>query len=356
MKNLINNGVLMRLYKFAFKSIVFLFVLFAFMLATKFTHEKADPYLTDKYYHAWLSDLSTVALYTDSTVSNIIFIAANTIKAPEPIAHASALIVTSFLGNNPELVLNIFSIGIIALLVFSMNMDKKKLAVQSMLLILFVFFSFYWFVLFNITHRLKIAVLFLVLSFIFASKNKQKTASWFFVFSVLSHFSIVLVAPFLYTLRRDKYITPIYSAYDFFLKLSISLLLITFFLIFSVTDSKDFEPLLNLIRNKTYFMYDVLKYALLPLLLFFILALKPLENKFLYKNRKLLGGLVMSAIIIYFGTSRVLMLIHVTISMIVFFNPKILRVNSEFKVHQFAVIFWVFIAYDIFKYVTSIVV
>ena len=354
--NLINNGMLMRIHKCAFKSIVFFFVLFGFMLVTNFNHEQTDPYLTDKFYHAGLSDLSTVALYTDNTVSNIIFIAANTIKAPEPMAHASALLVTWFVGNNPELVLHIFSIGIIALLVFSMNMDKRKLAVQSILLILFVSFSFYWFVLFNITHRLKIAVFFLVLSFIFASNNKRKIASWLFVFSVLSHFSIVLIAPFLYILRRDEYITPISSAYEFFLQLSLCLLLTTLFLMFSVADTKDFGPLLNLIQNKTYFMYDVLKYALIPLLLFLILAIKPIENRFLVKNRKLLGGLVMSAIIIYFGTSRVLMLIHIAISMIVFFNPQILRINSNFKVHQFAVVFWVFIAYDIFKYVTSIVV
>lgn len=346
----------MKVYKYLFKFLVSILVLACLLTATYLNFEHTDPYLTDKYYHAWLSGLASISLFSEGVLGQVIFVAAKTIKAPEPVPHFLAFITTQVFNFKPENILHLFSVLILVLLSFSISHKKKEIVVQLLLLFLISAMSFYWFVLFNITHRLKISILFLILSFIFAYHKKKRAASWFFVLSVFSHFSILLIAPFLYMLNKDKLVTPISSAYQVFIQILTCIGVMIIYLSLGVDDVTDFEPLINLIRNKTYFLFEILEYTVIPILVIFALALNKIENNLLFKHRNIFGAIAMAAIMLYFGTSRVLMLIHVTITIVVFFNPKILRIKTGFRLHHFVIYFWIFLAYDLYKYTTTTII
>lgn len=342
----------MCISKNLFKIFVLINILSVFFVSSYLNFERSDPYLTDKYYHAWLSGLGEISNFGLATLSQVIYIAADTIKAPEPIANFLVLVTVQLLNISPEKILFLYSVLTLILIVFSISLKKKEIMGQLLLLFLIAGISYYWFVLFNITHRLKLAVLLLIISFIFAKKGKDTAASLLFVFSVFTHFSIFLVAPIIYILNREKYVTPISSAYRVTLQMVVCMLGVFGAIALFINDSQNLDPLMNLIRNKTYFLFDLIQYIFIPLCVLLLVFLKKYESSILYRYRVLWAIAFYCFVLYYFGTSRVLMLLYVASVLIVYFNPILLRMRKDMRVHYITPCLLVLMFYDIYKYIS----
>ncbi|OOE31987.1 hypothetical protein BZG04_15875, partial [Salinivibrio kushneri] len=241
--------------KIIFLSMVFVAVYVVFQFFYFFIFQEIENVFgTDQKYYIWLVGLSKVDFFSYSNfISQIIENTYYSIRAPEPIAHFVGYISTLLLGNSPKIILDVYELLIVFLLCFSLSFKRADIKVQLFLLFL-MSVSYYWFVLFEITHRLKIAILFVICSFFLANRNKEKAAMFFLVLSVFCHFSILLSLPVIYILNRERLVTPIRSL-RFFL-MTMLFFLVVFFALFLSAEPDGIFKLTAIIKDKLSYLYS----------------------------------------------------------------------------------------------------
>ena len=328
------------------KVILFCLVLFCFWLSITVNFDKADPYLTDKYYYYWLDSILELLSTGGIGLNNIISTSALTIKSPEPISHIIAIISVYVFDFEPSTILAIYSVLLVSVFCCSLDSRKDKLFIQLFLLIFMVMFSYYWFVLFNITHRLKIAWAILSVSF-YLSDKRPKLATLFLVLSVFTHYTILLIIPIIYTINRERYISPIVSAY-LFVKYMFVISILIYLVIIMYANGEQYTTFLMLLSGK-FGDFKIYSFSILPAILSLMFILKKIEKSFIYPNRYYFVALFYLISFYIIGPSRLLMLVSITLSMVVFYNPNLIYIRNRGKVNViFPVVIIVFL-YDFFK-------
>lgn len=325
---------------------IFIFVTFSllFFLSSYILFDISDPYLTDKFYISWLASFKDLCLTNNVSTDSVIQVAMSTIKAPDPFANLVGLASSCINGSDEYAILYAYSVLIIFLLSLSVDLKKNNLGLQLLLLFSLCLFSFYWFVLFNITHRLKIAFFFLILSFYF-SISRPKLSKYLFVASIFSHYTILIIYPLIYLVDPKYKRVPQFSVSELLKSIAFFILLIGLF-VFQTIDLEA-DSVMIMLNSKFPFIngrYDILLLAFIAI----VILSEKLELA-LYKYRNIFILIFYGIAFVYLGPSRLLQLVYLTAFVFVFFNPNHLRVYINGRVNYLVVCFYITAIYDFGK-------
>ena len=165
-----------------------------------------DIYSTNVYYFNWLESLGSVQL-SGRLFFDVVQATAGEIRSFEPVAGFIFLgLVNVFEKPSDVIVLS----NMIFLVVYFFTLSNSNQgALFSLLGVVAVIFGYYEFAVMELTHRLKVSVLFLFLFSYFYAHNRRRLAIVNLGLSVFSHFSMVIVLPYIYLLSRQGLIRPI---------------------------------------------------------------------------------------------------------------------------------------------------
>lgn len=269
---------------------------------------KLDLYGATIYYYNWADEISKLG-FSFSELAETYIVTLKEISAPEPIPGILVYFITSFI----KLSTNVFHfLNLLVLILFAYfikNTIKDKVIFSLMFLV--VATGYYEYVLLHMTHRFKIAILFLMLSLYFINKKKG-LSDILYIFSLLSHFSMIPTLPLVFMLRRLGFtILPSISSK----KLILTAALLSIVYIPNILDGSDTEYLIYIFLTKfnQSFLFIEVIYAAIFLLLVYGISIKFINRLKSFGALFWLGALfvylVLSLSII--GTSRLLMVYYI---------------------------------------------
>jgi hypothetical protein len=318
-----NNRIVLSKRGIFYASFLIFLVVVIYGIVVNVGAGKLDLYGATIYYYNWADEISKLG-FSFSELAETYTVTLKEISAPEPIPGILVYFITSFI----KLSTNVFHfINLLVLILFAYfikNTIKDK--VIFFLMFLAVATGYYEYVLLHMVHRFKISILFLMLSLYFFNK-KQGLSNTLYIFSLLSHFSMITTLPLVYFLRRLGFtILPTFSSKK--LILTIVLLLIVYIPNILDSDSEYLTYIFFTKFNQSSLSNEVI-YAAIFLLVVYGIS-KKLLNKFknfgaLFWLGFLFIYLVLSLSII--GTSRLLMVYYIWFLLIylanyTFFSPK----------------------------------
>lgn len=157
--------------------------------------EGLDPWNALHYYYEWVDSISLLP-WESKILSNLYITNLSHLSAPSPGASWLVFLITRFVSN-PLIVFHVINM----IIFFAVTRLPKKMDLKRFLLLVYLFtFSFYWYILIFLTHRFKIAIVFLLFYLII---RNTKTRKYFLALSFLSHLSILALSPLLFGLKGD---------------------------------------------------------------------------------------------------------------------------------------------------------
>ena len=312
----------------------------------------SDPYLTKKYYISWISNLKQLELHS-GFFFELYDISLLTIKSPEIGAHLTGFLVAKIFGENA---LDFLKLGLLIIFILSLDSNKTTFIKQFTLIIYLFFFSYYFFVLNYITFRLLIAVVFLVMSFVFVKLQKPFWSAVSLSTAISCHFSLLIILPFLLLISKDIRINPLNflfnkMRYKFIIGLFF-IFMVNFLIILSIWGYPAFERV-NLNKLEYVNFISILLLPILALISFIILYLR---NNLIFNDILLFIFVILGFLI--FGTSRLIMLYSILFFIVLYFNSKFITINSVIKYrfgNSWLLFTLIFASYDIFKYLEMII-
>lgn len=156
--------------------------------------EDLDPWNALHYYYEWVDSIAFLT-WDSKILSNLYITNLSHLSAPSPGASWLVFLITRFVSN-PLIVFHVINMSIF----FAVTRLPKKMDLKRFLLLVYLFtFSFYWYILIFLTHRFKIAIVFLLFYLII----RNNTRKYFLTLSFLSHLSILALTPLLLGLKGD---------------------------------------------------------------------------------------------------------------------------------------------------------
>lgn len=283
-----------------------------------------DIYGATIFYYNWVDEIVKLQ-FSLSGLAETYNVTLKEISAPEPIPGILVYFITSFIKVSTSVFHFINVLVLILFVYFIKNTFKDK--VLFTLVFIVIVTGYYEYVLLHMTHRFKISVLFLMLSLYFTNK-KQDLSDVFFVFSLLSHFSMVAILPMMFFLRRLGFtVLPRFSGK----KLVATMVIVSLLYIFNAFEGSDLEYLTLIFFNKfnQSSLPDQLVYTLISLFFVYSIFRRFLNRFNIFGPLFWLGALfiytVLSLSII--GTTRLLMVYYITFLLIYlanypFFSPR----------------------------------
>ena len=283
-----------------------------------------DIYGATIFYYNWVDEIAKLQ-FSLSGLAETYNVTLKEISAPEPISGILVYFITSFI----KVSTNVFHlINVLVLILFAYfikNTFKEKVLFALMFIV--VITGYYEYVLLHMTHRFKISLLFLMLSLYFANK-KQGLSEALFVFSLLSHFSMIAILPMIFCLRRLGFtVLPRFSV-----KKSVATIgIVSLVYIFNAFEGSDTEYLTLIFFNK--FNQSSLPnqavFTLISLLLFYGIFKKFFNRFNIFGPLFYLGALFIYIVLSlsFIGTSRLLMVYYITFLLIYlanypYFSPR----------------------------------
>ena len=334
-----SNGLILRLTL----CLILSFVMLAY---TPLQSSFSDPYDTNKFYVAWIEELRGVS-FDDSFVSHLYAAAFSTIKSPEPIPHLFSWFVGNSLNVIPIKILDFYSAILILALVFSLKMNRKDILVSLIFMIYICFFSYYWFILFQVTHRLKIAFIFLIFSILAKRHHKVNLSNFLLMLAIFSHLSILFTLPIFYYYQSFNLVVPninikkiLYSSVFF---IFLGVVVFSYYIETGVRAN-----IIILIHNKIPFLSSVYSTLIILILAIIVNTVIPTKIKIF------LGLQLLFASISFLGFSRVLMLIFLSLSLVILFNPKLIF-SDQRKWNVTKLCVFLLLAWDLYRFSTTII-
>jgi hypothetical protein len=268
---------------------------------------KLDLWGATIYYYNWVDEISKLG-FSFSELVETYNITLKEISAPEPIPGILIYFITGFI----KLSTNVFHfINLLVLILFAhfiKNTIKEK--VIFILMFLVVTTGYYEYVLLHMVHRFKISILFLMLSIYFINRKKG-VSEVLYIFSLLSHFSMITTLPMVFFLRKLGFtILPTLSSKK--LIATIALLPIAYILN-SIGDNE--ELLIHIFFtkfNQSALLLEVVYAAI------FLLLVYGITRKFLNRFKSFGALFWLGALFLYLvlslsivGTSRLLMVYYI---------------------------------------------
>lgn len=327
---------------------IFPFIFIAFIIGSQINGQFFDLFFTDRFYFSWFEQFKTISISSDNFIDELFSSIKLTVKSPEPVSHLIVYIAASLnLFKNADLFFQTLNIFILISFVFAMNSSKKQCAIQIILLIIMLCLSYYWLVLFQITHRLKIGVLFLIWAFWAERKNKRKLSAIFLGLAIGSHLSLMIIMPLLAVFRQFNILTPVRSLTPVFI-----IFLVVYVpywnIVSSLAEHQTSLTLLQLFKNKLFLFAEFSAAHIYSIAIVLCFAGIVIEKRLDDTLKGVLYLLLLLAFIVLVGTSRTLMLIHIILFMVIYFNPSVLIIDLN-RLKYITLTFFVFSAYDTYK-------
>ena len=338
------NRLLLRFCVVCFSSV-------AFVLGMQINAEYLDLFNTDRFYYSWFDGLYGISLFDQIFFQKIISTIRVTVKSPEPFPHLFVYIVANLnVFNTANLFFQTLNLAIIFSFALVIRTEKQYFKRQIILFIVMLCFSYYWLVLFQITHRLKISILFLIWSFLAQRQDKNKLSIFFLALSIGSHLSILVVMPMLAAFKHNRISTPVQSLTSVFVIFLIVYVPFWVYIFYSV-DPEISSILSQLFKNKL-FLFTELSGFQVFLLALVLLLFGIFFEKRSGKNLQLVTYLLLQVLFIFLGgTSRTLMMVYLILFIVMFMNPSKLKFDLS-HMRYVTLLFMIFCTYDTLKFIS----
>ncbi|MDB3961737.1 hypothetical protein N9427_00985 [Paracoccaceae bacterium] len=334
--------------KLTFKLSVSAFFVLLAAITFQLLENFSDPYDTDKFYLAWVSGLQDVSFEHDF-FKNLYLVSFQTIKAPEPITHIFMWCFGNLTSLSATTLLSLLSIFVIFLLASNIPTKPQEFLVTFLILLYLTSFSYYWFVLFEITHRLKLSIIFLIISITAKKYRYSNLSSLLLLLSIFTHFSVILMLPIFFYFRKYNFNGPELEEKQFLIWLLGGILFL--FLLFSVfLIGEDFNDFTLLIINKLPFINKSNLIIIIGSCIFYIFYKKYFRSE---KFTRVVALVFLVVAINFLGTSRILMLVMLACTLVVLFNPDMIFLKT-YKLHISKMVFLTILCWDIFRYVEMV--
>ena len=317
-----------------FYLIIFIFLVAIYSVFVYSVGDDLDVHDAVKYYIKWVQKIYEIEfsklLLWDLYITNIKFL-----FSPSPGSSWIVYLISLIFPYQQYVFdfINILTIGSMVMLIYNSKFKRYKLV----LIFYFIAFSFYFYVLFHMTHRFKIAVLFYTFYLNATILNKNKYAKIFLTIALLSHLTMLLCIPFHYVCARYEKNRNLFFSQ---LKFVFIFYFISSILIFYSRVSHDTEFASTIWQNK----FSNIEYIFPVLIIFlslFIIFRKKLN--FIYQKFDLMIQiLIITGLFIFVDSSRSFMVVFILVMLnLISFDSK------EFKLTPYLLV--PFILWDLFR-------